>query len=90
MTGAALSLGSLPTGEAGFVGTDNPTVIALKYVEDAEQANRVDKVGVTGAEHIFANCRFYADPDAEATGCALLANQLVPAKAWCIGWVPIS
>ncbi|SVC20000.1 uncharacterized protein METZ01_LOCUS272854 [marine metagenome] len=69
-----MSLGSLPAGEAGFVGTDNPTVIALKYVEDAGQANRLDKMGVTGAEHIFANCRFYADSDTEATGCTLLAN----------------
>ena len=69
---------------------DSGPKVQTEQAVHAEQANRVDKMAVTGAEHIFANCRFYADPDAEATGCALLANQLVPAKAWCIGWVPIS
>ena len=90
VTSATLSLAAIQTQAAEFVAKDNPTAIALKYVEDAEQASRAEKMGVPGAEQICANCRFYADPKAEAAACALLANQLVPGKAWCAGWVPIS
>ena len=73
-----------------FVARDNPTALALKYVEDAEKAERPDKLGVAGKDQICANCRFYRDPTADAAGCSLFANQLVPAAAWCAGWVPIS
>ena len=90
LTGATFSIAGISAQAAEFVATDNPTAIALKYVEDAEQATRVEKMGVPGAEQICANCRFYADPNADAAACVLLANQLVPAKAWCAGWVPIS
>ena len=71
-----------------FVAKDNPTAIALRYVEEAGQANRVEKMGVAGDKQICANCRFYAAPEAEAAGCSLLGNKAVPAKAWCAAWVP--
>lgn len=71
-----------------FVAKDNPAAIALKYVEDAGQANRVEKMGIAGDNQICANCRFYAAPEAEAAGCSLLGNKAVPAKAWCAAWVP--
>ena len=71
-----------------FVAPDNPTAVALKYVEDADQANRAEKMGVAGDKQICANCRFYASPEADAAGCSLLGNKAVPAKAWCAAWVP--
>ena len=73
-----------------LISTDDPTAVALKYVEKATDAERPDKMGVPGAEQICANCRFYADENAEVAGCSLFRNQLVPAEAWCAGWAPRS
>lgn len=69
---------------------DDPTAIALKYVEDASKAARVDKMGVAGADQVCSNCRFYV-PDASEAGygaCALFQNRLVAGPGWCAGWVP--
>lgn len=75
---------------AAKVPTSDPTAIALKYVEDATQANRVDKMGVTGSDQLCSNCRFYvADANEAGWGaCALFQNRLVAGPGWCSGWVP--
>ena len=69
---------------------DDPAAKALKYVEDASQATRADKMGVSGTDQLCSNCRFYV-ADATETGwgaCALFQNRLVAGPGWCAGWVP--
>ena len=58
-----------------FVVRDNPTVLALKYVEDAEEAERPDQLGVAGKDQICGNCRFYNDPTVDTAGCSLFGIQ---------------
>jgi hypothetical protein len=89
VAGTALIVGPTNLQASEFVSASDPTAIALKYVENAEDADRNDKMGVPGSEQICANCRFYGDVNADSAGCTLFANKLVPAKAWCAGWVPI-
>lgn len=74
---------------ADKVPLDDPAAVALKYVEEANQATRVDKMGVAGAEQLCSNCRFYAASAEEGWGgCALFQNRLVAGPGWCAGWVP--
>ena len=72
------------------VSLTDPAVVALKYVEDATDATRVDKMGFTGNAQICSNCRFYAKTDAVWGGCALFQNKLVKGEGWCNGWVPLA
>lgn len=76
---------------ASKVPLDDPTAKALKYVEDATQATRTDKMGVAGADQVCTNCRFYvADANEAGWGaCALFQNRLVAGPGWCAGWVPV-
>ena len=85
---ATIPLVSLTANAAELISPTDPTAAALKYVEDATSAQRTDKMGTPGAQQFCSNCRFYADETAEAAGCSLFRNQNVPAKAWCVGWVP--
>ena len=39
-----------------MVTTDDPTAMALQYVEDATTANRADKAGVAAAEQMCSTC----------------------------------
>lgn len=79
---------NLPLRAAEKVALDDPAASALKYVQDATQAARSEKMGVPGAEQFCSNCRFYTDEDGEWGGCALFQNKLVAANGWCSGWVP--
>jgi hypothetical protein len=73
----------------GKVPLDDPSAVALKYVEVAGTATRTDKMGVPGSEQICGNCRFYKDSETpEWGGCALFQNRLVAKQGWCVGWVP--
>ncbi|MBT3563050.1 high-potential iron-sulfur protein [Pseudomonadales bacterium] len=72
------------------VSLTDPAVVALKYVEDATDATRVDKMGFKGNAQICSNCRFYAKTDAVWGGCALFQNKLVKGEGWCNGWVPLA
>lgn len=69
---------------------DDATAKALKYVEDATQATRTDKMGVAGSDQLCSNCRFYVADAGEAGwgACALFQNRLVAGPGWCAGWVP--
>ena len=70
---------------------DDPSAVALKYVEVANTATRTEKMGVPGASQICANCRFYAVGEEGAWGgCALFQNRLVAKEGWCVGWVPMA
>ena len=72
------------------VDMNNPAVVALKYVEDASDATRTDKMGFKGEDQICANCRFYAGVDGEWGSCSLFQNRLVKGAGWCTGWVPLN
>ena len=69
---------------------DDPAAKALKYVEDATDAVRTDKMGFKGEGQICSNCRFYAKTDEVWGGCALFQNKLVKGEGWCSGWIPLA
>ena len=73
---------------AEMVPADDPAASALKYVEDASTASRMDKMGVAGADQTCMNCQFYTASDGGVGPCVLFQNRLVTAKGWCMGWVP--
>ncbi len=73
------------------VPVNDPSAVALKYVEVASKASRTDKMGVAGSDQICGNCLFYKDSDTPAMGgCALFQNRLVAKAGWCMGWVPVA
>jgi hypothetical protein len=75
---------------ASNVDMKDPSVVALKYVEVAANAERMEKMGTAASEQFCDNCRFYAVESSEQTrgGCALFRNQSVAGKGWCTGWIP--
>lgn len=81
---------NVPLQAAEKVPLDDPAAVALKYVEDATQAERTDKMGVAGADQLCSNCRFYVAEDDGWGGCALFQNRLVAGPGWCAGWVPMA
>ncbi len=89
---ALIPLVNMPARAADKVPLDDPAALALKYVEDATQATRTDKMGVAGSEQLCSNCRFYTASADEADwgGCTLFQNRLVAGPGWCAGWVPMA
>jgi len=90
-TAAALSAASalpLIARASTPVEKNSPAVAALKYVEEASNAERADKMGFKGEDQICSNCRFYAKTDESWGGCVLFQNRLVKGRGWCTGWVP--
>ncbi len=79
---------NLPLQAAEKVPLDDAAAVALKYVEDATQADRAEKMGVAGADQVCTNCRFYSAVDDAWGGCTLFQNRLVAGAGWCAGWVP--
>ncbi|MFT6751654.1 MAG: hypothetical protein ACI9VI_002483 [Candidatus Azotimanducaceae bacterium] len=77
---------------ASNVDLKDPSVVALKYVEKASDAQRTEKMGTAASDQFCDNCRFYAiDNNDQARGaCVLFRNQSVAGKGWCAGWVPTS
>ena len=69
--------------------TDDPVAKALRYIEDATQATRSDKMGVAAADQLCSNCQFYtvSTSDAALGPCMLFQNRLVVGAGWCAGWV---
>ena len=76
--------------DAKKITTDDPVAKALRYIEDATQAARSDKMGVTAADQLCSNCYFYtvSTSDAALGPCMLFQNRLVVGAGWCAGWVP--
>ena len=75
---------------ASNVDLKDPSAVALKYVENASDAQRADKMGTAAADQFCDNCRFYKVDSGNAArgGCALFKNNLVAGKGWCAAWVP--
>lgn len=70
-----------------MVTTDDPTAMALQYVEDATTANRADKAGVAAAEQMCSTCALYQG-DGDKAPCTLFQNRYVMGAGWCTAWVP--
>jgi hypothetical protein len=69
------------------VAPDDPTAVALKYVEDATKAERPEKTGIPGAEQTCANCQFVQGNDGDARRpCLLFPGKSVSANGWCMSW----
>jgi len=69
------------------VAADDPTGVALKYVEDATKAERPDKMGTAGKDQHCANCQFVQGKDGDARRpCALFPGKSVNANGWCVSW----
>jgi hypothetical protein len=81
--GAALALiplvpaVSITTHAAAKVPLDDPAAKALRYVEDATEANRADKMGVAAADQVCQNSRYYVTTDASAawSPCQQIQNR---------------
>ncbi|MFY2764605.1 high-potential iron-sulfur protein [Arenimonas sp. MALMAid1274] len=87
---AALVVAAVPFAGSGLVGTafaqalkplpaDNPTAIALKYVDDA--AKTKEPTFKPGSN--CANCQFFT---AASGACTLFPGFAVAAKGWCTAW----
>lgn len=68
-----------------------PVAIALKYVENAKDANptyRKAKMGVAAKDQSCSNCRYFtADANGDGWGsCGLFEDRLVNKHGWCFGW----
>lgn len=73
--------------ELPAVAADDPTAVALKYVEDATKAERADKMGVAGKDQTCVNCQFVQGKDGDARRpCALFPGKSVNAAGWCMSW----
>ena len=68
------------------VTSDDPTAAALKYVDDATKADRVDKSGVAAADQDCSNCQFIQSDSGEWRPCALFPGKSVHSKGWCMNW----
>ena len=72
---------------SGSHAADDPTAVALKYVEDATKAERADKMGVAGKDQTCVNCQFVQGKDGDARRpCALFPGKSVNANGWCMSW----
>jgi hypothetical protein len=82
LRGTAVQAADLP-----HVAADDPTAVALKYVDDATKAQRADKMGVAAADQTCANCQFVQGADAdEWRPCMLFPGKAVNNKGWCSSW----
>ena len=82
VSGEALAQADLP-----HVKIDDPVAKALKYVHDANEAERPDKQGVPGTEQVCSNCQFIqGDEGAEWRPCMLFPGKSVNNKGWCNSW----
>ena len=68
------------------VTTEDPTAVALKYVEDATKADRPEKAGVAGSDQFCHNCQFIQSDSGDWRPCALFPGKAVDANGWCINW----
>ena len=68
---------------------DDPTALALKYVHEAAQAERPDKMGVAGGDQTCDNCFFIqGEAGQEWRPCQLFPGKSVKGAGWCISWIP--
>ena len=73
--------------ELPHVAADDPTAVALKYVNDASTAERPEKSGVAGADQKCSKCQFIQGADGDAwRPCALFPGKSINANGWCLSW----
>ena len=67
--------------DATLISSDDPTAVALKYVDDAAKA----KEAKPGSK--CANCTLYQGTADSAQGpCAIFPGKQVKATGWCASW----
>ena len=74
---------------ANAVAADDPTAAALKYSQDAAQADRAGAArrGLPADQQHCANCQFSAASDnPEWLSCTLFPGKLVSVNGWCSSW----
>lgn len=66
----------------------DPTAMALKYVHNAENADRVSakRPGLAPDEQLCDNCQFSVESDCYYVGCSLFPGKLVSPEGWCMSW----
>jgi len=70
---------------------NDPTAVALQYVEEASQAARVAKMGITADKQFCYNCALYQGLKTdELAPCIIFQNKIVVGGGWCAAWVPKS
>jgi hypothetical protein len=67
---------------------DDPTAMALKYVPNAADADRVGaaRPGLPPEEQHCANCQFTMGSEGDWLACQLFPGKLVSANGWCTSW----
>jgi len=79
-----VSIGELFAADAPLVAANDPTAVALKYVEDASKA-----VGAKPGSKC-ATCRLYQGATGSKQGpCAIFPGKQVKAAGWCASWNPM-
>ena len=65
---------------------DDPTAVALKYVDDASKGARTDKSGVAAKDQDCSTCQFIQSATGAWRPCALFPGKEVNANGWCMNW----
>jgi hypothetical protein len=67
---------------------DNPNAVALKYVENAADADRAAaaRPGLPPEEQHCANCQFSVGGEGDWLPCQLFPQNSVAANGWCVSW----
>jgi hypothetical protein len=70
------------------VTADDPTAVALKYVENAADADRAGaaRPGAPPEEQNCANCQFIQAAEGDWRPCQLFPGKAVAAAGWCASW----
>ena len=66
----------------------DPLAVALKYVDDASQAERPEKSGVPGEQQNCLNCFFVQGDEGQWRPCSLFPGKAVNMNGWCQNWMP--
>ncbi len=66
----------------------DPTALALKYHDDATQADRAAaaRPGLPADQQHCANCQFVLANEGEWRPCSLFPGKAINANGWCASW----
>jgi len=72
------------------VTADDPTAMALKYSENAAEADRAGaaRPGLPPEEQVCGNCQFSIGGEGDWLPCQLFPGKAVSAGGWCTSWTP--
>lgn len=86
LAGALLVCGRQAAAQAALDPKD-PQAVALGFVPDAAQADKVKFPKFAAGQHC-GSCQLFGGAAGAASGpCPLFAGKIVPAKGWCSAWV---